>query len=540
MTMTKNKKILFCTESSHLHSGFGNYSRAIISRLHAAGYNVAELSCYRSSAQPKTEPWKIYPAAIPKDHPNHKDYMVDASNQFGKFVFDFVVVDFKPDIVIDFRDFWMFAFQEISTLRKFFYWIIAPTIDSTPLLLDTMINFSNADMVLTHTHWASKTLKNLDKNNRLNLGGVIHDSVDSNIFKPIKNKLKHKLDNNISDNTFVIGSVLRNQKRKLIPELFGILKNLIDNNKTNKKILLYLHTSYPELNGWNIPELLLEYGVESNVLFTYKCKKCLNKIIRTYSGPNTVCNKCGSKAGMTSVTNGVTDHELCEIYNLFDIYIQYAICEGFGIPQVEAAACGLPLITVNHGAMKEIGESLDAYLVDVQKEFRETDSNAIRVYPNNNHAISIIQSLIDNDKLIDIGNNSRQQLLKQYSWDITANNLMNIIDNIKLNNISWDIPSNLDNIAQSTLNYTGDNTEFVEHVVKNIIKEPELIKTSYIKNIISNLDNGSVLTDKGAIPYDLNIAAKNLEIYLKTKILIENIRTKQTGIPEALSSIMNY
>ena len=42
------KRILFCTESSHIQSGFGNFSRSIISRLHKEGYDVAELSCYRT------------------------------------------------------------------------------------------------------------------------------------------------------------------------------------------------------------------------------------------------------------------------------------------------------------------------------------------------------------------------------------------------------------------------------------------------------------------------------------------------------------
>jgi len=537
--MTNKKKILFCTESSHISSGFGNFSRAVISRLYDLGYDVAELSCYRTPSQVKSEPWRIYPAALPKDHSKYKQYSSDVSNQFGKFVFDFVLLDYKPDIVIDFRDFWMFAYQEISPLRKFFYWMIAPTFDSSPLLVDTMVNFSNADMVLTHTQWAKEELSKLDNNNQLHLGGILSDSVDTDLFKPVEDKIKHKLRYNLAD-AFIIGSVLRNQKRKLIPELFSILRRLLDNNP-KKNILLYLHTSYPEIDGWNIPELLLEYKVQNHVLLTYRCHKCHHFMIKKYQGPTTVCNKCNNISRMCSVTNGLSDDELCGIYNLFDIYIQYAICEGFGIPQVEAVACGIPLITVDYGAMGEIGKNLNGFLVKVKTQFREADSNSIRVYPDNDDAINIIETLIDNKQLSDIGNSSRQLLLEKYSWDITTNNLINIINNIDLKEDQgkWDKPER-NIVADTNLNYDGNNEKFVYHIVHNIIKEPGLMKTSYIKNMIYSLDNGIMLTKNGVVQYNIHDAVRSLDVYLQHKILLENIRTNNKSMPIELKPIIEY
>ncbi len=534
-----SKKILFCTESSHISSGFGNFSRAILSRLYSLGYDVAELSCYRTPSQVKIEPWKIYPAALSKDHPKYKQYSADISNSFGKFIFDFVLLDYKPDIVIDFRDFWMFAYQEISPLRKFFYWMIAPTFDSSPLLVDTMVNFSNADMVLTHTKWANDELSRLDKNRQLNLGGILSDSVDTNIFKPVENKNSHKLKYNLSD-AFIIGSVLRNQKRKLIPELFDILRKVLDNNP-NKNILLYLHTSYPEIDGWNIPELLLEYNVANYVLFTYRCNKCHHFITKKYHGPTTICNNCKSVAGMCSVTNGISESDLSDIYNLFDIYIQYAICEGFGIPQVEAVACGVPLITIDHGAMGEIGRNLNASLVKVKTSFREADSNAIRIYPDNNHAINVIESLLNNTTLSDIGHQSRKLLLEKYSWDKTTQNLIDIIDNIELSQDQgkWDLPTQ-NIVGDTNMSYDGDNKKFINYIVENIIKEPILMKTSYIMNMIYNLNIGVMLTKSGVIKYDINNAIRSLDLYLQHKVLLENIRTNQKTMPVELDSIMRY
>lgn len=532
------KRILFCTESSHIQSGFGNFSRSIISRLHKEGYDVAELSCYRTYNEKKAEPWKIYPAALPKDHPNYHEYIKDINNQFGGFMFNFALLDYQPDIVIDFRDFWMFTYQEISPLRPFYHWIVAPTIDSAPILLNATINIGNADTVLTHTQWASDQLKNLDKNKRMSISGILSDSVDTDIFKPINNTREIY---GIDDQAFIIGSVLRNQKRKLIPDLLDITRAIIRNNP-DKSIYLYLHTSYPEINGWNLPELLLEYELLNHVLLTYKCGRCGDVAVKTFQYKS-ICSKCGSNSHLINVQHGITPEQLCQIYNLFDVYIQYAICEGFGIPQVEAVACGLPMITINHGAMSEIGHSLNAYVVDIERSFRDSDTNAIRVYPNNQQTIDIIQQLLLKTKTErqQIGDQSRRLLLQLYSWDITTQNLKNIIDNIQLVGLQgkWDHPLR-ETVNSNTINFDGNHYEFMRHIVTNLICDEFLMNTSYIQNTIYNLDNGYITTDTGRQPYTIHQAIEAMNAYSQQKIFLEKIRTKQLQIPNALDKNINY
>ena len=70
----------------------------------------------------------------------------------------------------------------------------------------------------------------------------MNDSVDINCFYPESiDKKVNKANHFIDPNDFIVGSVMRNQKRKLIPNLIKVIKQL--NNKY-PNIKLHLHTSY--------------------------------------------------------------------------------------------------------------------------------------------------------------------------------------------------------------------------------------------------------------------------------------------------------
>jgi len=59
----------------------------------------------------------------------------------------------------------------------------------------------------------------------------------------------------------------------------------------------------------------------------------------------------------------VEDEHLRHIYACARVFIYPSLWEGFGLPVVEAMACGTPVITSNVGALKEIAEGA-ALLVD--------------------------------------------------------------------------------------------------------------------------------------------------------------------------------
>jgi glycosyltransferase involved in cell wall biosynthesis len=63
---------------------------------------------------------------------------------------------------------------------------------------------------------------------------------------------------------------------------------------------------------------------------------------------------------------GALDSEyMAMIYSASDVLVMPSHCEGFGVPLIEAQACGLPVVTVAYSAMPELtfkGETVEDYL----------------------------------------------------------------------------------------------------------------------------------------------------------------------------------
>ena len=125
-------RILVCSESSKITSGFGVYNKQLLTGLYQSNkYDVAEFASYGLIGDKETHkiPWKYYANAVPANDKRIAQYNSQGDNQFGRWRFDRVLVDFKPHIVIDVRDYWMSSFEKTSAFRKYFHWILMPTID---------------------------------------------------------------------------------------------------------------------------------------------------------------------------------------------------------------------------------------------------------------------------------------------------------------------------------------------------------------------------------------------------------------------------
>jgi glycosyltransferase involved in cell wall biosynthesis len=523
----RKKRILLCGEYSGLNSGYANWSRNLLEGLYESGkYEVAELACFCTTNDLKSNKskWKIYPNAVLFSDERYKTYKSSTNNTYGQWRFDAVCLDFRPDIVIDFRDPWMFEYQSFSALRRYFKWIIMPPIDSIPQKNEWITIFSNADLVIPYTNWAKDCLSSF--NNLKTFDKITPAGVDSQIFKP---KKISKENFGLPKDTFVIGSVMRNQKRKLIPALFEMISKM-------ENSILYLHTTYPELSGWNIPSLLLEFNVMNKVYFTYKCKLCKKHYCSNYSGINTVCKHCSNTGAVFATTSsGITDEQLSEIYNLFDIYIQYAVCEGFGMPQIEASSCGIPVFSVDYSAMSEVVRNIDGFPIPLSNLQYEMESNAKRSYPNIDETINLINKYrnLNQEEKDAIKNNTRINTIKYYSWDDIIEVWQEAIDSMDISTSKDWNDSNKYQIPENVnLDYSLSNFDFINHICCNIIQEPGLMKTQMIQHTLYSLDHGVSRDGPSIQKYSKKTAAENLERFARQKEMLEHIRVTPGKINE--------
>jgi glycosyltransferase involved in cell wall biosynthesis len=537
------KRVFVVNDSSFIASGYGVYGKELLTRLHNSGkYEVAELGCYADCSRPeiKNIPWKFYPNAVPSNDKLFDLYKNNAANQFGAWRFNRAILDFKPHIVFDVRDYWMSSYQETSPYRKHFHWVLMPTVDSAPQRTEWYYTFANADVVIPYTEWAKKTLFD-GGGDRLNIFPKIANAgINPNEFYPIENKKEHKM-KYFGHDYNIVGLVMRNQKRKLIPDIFIAFKNYLnlikDDQDQYDKTYLYLHTSYPEENGWDLPSLLLEYGLLDKTYFTYTCRHCGKCFPSKFKNSLIKCQHCNidNVACFASVANSVSTESLNEIYNLFDVFIQYAICEGFGMPQVEAAACGIQIASVDYSAMTEITENLNGIKIPVKRLFRELETNADRSYPDNDFTTNMLYEFFNQTSPETRAINSkkiREKCLSIYTWDNVYKVWDECFDQLRIEEkIPWNINQKFTtNHENMSVPANLNAREFVEYICSNIINEPYLIRTAGVQQLIKDLSSKIVARHGSIKGFTFQDAVSVLEQHLNNKNVAEEMRQKEASL----------
>lgn len=527
--MPTKKRIFVLSEASFLNSGFGTYSRELLNRLYDTGkYEIAELACYGkvNDTRDKNVRWRYYANEVDSSDSRYQLYRSKVSHQFGEWRFERCVLDFKPDIVITYRDHWYDSFIRWSPLRPYFHWVWMPTIDSVPIDPTWIDNYIHCDGVLAYTDWGIKELEKAGRG-MINLHRSAPAGVDFNVFKPPHNKEKHRKEMGFFDDIFIVGTVMRNQVRKLYPDLFHAFRIFIDNvsDKLARKTYLYVHTSYPDV-GWKIPRLIKEFGLGNKVLFTYICRVCSHSFASFFQDARATCPSCNSLACvLPSVSKGLSAEQLAEIYKLFDVYVQYSTNEGQGIPMVEAAACGVPVFATDYSAMEDVAEKLNGFPIQVQAYTRDVDTDAYRARPDGGFFAAKLKELLTSSYLKEKGRDALAGVKKHYTWKNTIKTWEDYLDTVQLEGKQgqWDAPPEFFNIPNS-FPKDKNNADFINWLVKEVLHEPQLVDSYFAMNIKQDLDYGVTVRGKKLEPIDRQAIYERIKKLAENKIFCEKVR----------------
>ena len=542
---TRKKRVLFVSEASYLNTGYATYSREVLKRLQATGkYELAEFSIYGKASHPQRGeiPWKNYPnMPEAEDEKGNQNYGAEAANQFGKWRFERVCIDFKPDIVLTIRDWWMDSFIQHSTLRPYFNWIYMPTVDGAPQNEEWIDTFADADTVLTYSDWAIDVLKS--QSDSINVKCSAPPSASEEFF-PVTNKSAHKEKMGIDPSWKIIGTVMRNQRRKLFPDLFKAFGKYLEKTG-DKNTYLYCHTSYPD-NGWDLPKYLFDAGISSRVLFTYVCEACGAVTSNKFSDTVRPCSQCKSFASkMSNVSTGVDTKTLAAIYNLFDVYIQPANSEGFGLPIVESAACGVPLLATDYSAMESEVRKLKGNPIKLESKHLEMETGCYRAIPDQDHIVELLEQMLHKPeamRAID-GQKIRQAFEDNYGWDKTAKVWEECIDELDYG--TWDAPFNPSNPDLEIPKF-NNNKELIDFMVLRVLNEPRLLNTYSMNKILRDLNFASFKKNPGGFfygelslfnrenyrPFTSEMLVNSFKDRAKTKNFWENARFGNVQFPQ--------
>jgi len=300
-------RILIQTNAPWSNSGYGNQLKILAPRLLKLGHTVGIMAYYGHQGAPID--WNgchLYGLA-------QDPYGMDAIAAYA--------TDFGADFVLTNFDIWVIETEKFYD-KKWVAWIPVDS-DPIPPLVE-----EKARQAYHRIVWTKFAQKQMDEAN-LDYDYVPY-GVDTQNFFP-GDKIKARETAKMPQDKFIVGMVAMNKgypPRKAFFENLAAFKLFHDKHPD---AFLYLHTvDGTKPNG-------------STVDLSFYCKR-----IGLREGVDF------SFADQFSMLIGYPEHAMNTLYNCMDVHLLVSAGEGFCLPQVEAQACGVPVICGDWTAMPEL------------------------------------------------------------------------------------------------------------------------------------------------------------------------------------------
>ena len=327
------KKILLLSDDLRMHSGIATQSKTIVmNTLHH--YDWAQIA----GAIKHPDKGKVMDMreSLEKDM-GYKDiylrlYPVDGYGN-AEVLREVMQLE-KPDAILHYTDprFWGWLYQMEHELRReipIFYYNIW---DDLPYPRWNEPFYESCDLIMN----ISKQTHNIvDKVCRTTPrtdwdSTYVPHGIETKTFHPIDKKDKKLLKFSESvfqghDYDFVVFWNNRNIKRKLPADVILAYKYFCDMLPIGEasKCALIMHTAPKDPNGTDLPAVVEELCPNYDIIFSHQ---------------------------------GLSDMELCYLYNLSDVTINMASNEGFGLGTCESLHCGTPIsVNVTGGLQDQCG-----------------------------------------------------------------------------------------------------------------------------------------------------------------------------------------
>lgn len=502
------KRILFVGESSYLASGFATYHNEVLSRLFDMDrYELSELACFGGYDDPRRyeRPWNFIPnVPDPKSPSEEAEYNSNKLNEFGQWKFERVCLDIQPDVVVDVRDWFNCEFLSRSPFRRHYHLSLMPTVDSYPQQEQWLDTYLSADSIMTYTQWGMDVLME-QTGGRIRGRGVPTPGADTEIFSPVPDKEGYKRSMGLPPGALVVGTVMRNQPRKLYPELIGAFARFLKESPPHLRnnTYLYLHTSFPDQAGWDLPLLIKTAAIGHRTLLTYFCRSCKSSYPSFYTDAVSCCRNCGARAAViVHPSEGLERTNLAKAYNLMDVFVQYANAEGLGMPQIEAASCGIPVMAIDYSAMSEVVRKVGGVPLKPLRLMRDYGVDAWRAVPDDDAFLGELTRLLSLPSPVRraMGFRGRQAVCEHYTYDRAAKIWADLFDGIEPSR-TWKEPART-HVPRLDIPDGLSDAMFVRWCISHVGGRPDLVNSYMASRLTRDLIWGVTGGGMGGLPYN--------------------------------------
>jgi len=379
--MEKTKRIMWMSDSPTVHTGYGTVTRQVTKRLaKKPNYDVTCIG-WQTHGMPMRYNFDKSRTKIDEVHDTNLVRCVTSGTEpFGRQLLQTHLKNYKPHIFTVLCDSFMVGYLANQSLAPAKFAMYFPS-DGVPLPMGSELVFKKADYLIAMAKFGKKQAEDAGYSDVR----YIPHGYDKNLYFQLSEERKKTIKRAYGlNNTFVFGYVGRNQGRKNYPHLFRSFAKFV---KDKQNCILWLHCDPMDSAGSNLYNLVKKYHLEGLVRFTPN--------IRWF--------------------DNLPEESMKNIYNLFDVHVSATTGEGFGIPTIEAMACGTPNIITNFTTSKELVEG-HGWLVDVRDTIDGT-YEVERAFVDTDHMVEQMNEAYYNHKLREEYSKKGLDFVKQFEWD---------------------------------------------------------------------------------------------------------------------------